>query len=85
MDIPVPRGWPALVRSALIHAVSLGRAAIIEARSGFENRRLRCGFTLSTSVSTVSVAVRIFVGTSQNRQDLCRRNVHAFEFRHEIA
>jgi transposase-like protein len=40
MDIPVPRGWPAVVRSALIHAVSLARAAVIEARSGFENSPL---------------------------------------------
>jgi transposase InsO family protein len=40
MDIPVPRGWPTLVRSALIHAVSLARAAVIEARSGFENSPL---------------------------------------------
>jgi transposase InsO family protein len=40
MHVPLPRGWPTLVRSALIHAVSLARAAVIEVRSGFENSPL---------------------------------------------
>jgi putative transposase len=40
MAISVPRGCPALVRSALIHAVSLARAAVIEVRSGFEHSPL---------------------------------------------
>jgi transposase InsO family protein len=40
MHVLVPRGWPALVRSALIHAISLARTAVIDARSGFENSAL---------------------------------------------
>jgi len=38
--IPLPRGWPAHAKSALLHAVSLARVALIDVRSGFENSPL---------------------------------------------
>jgi transposase InsO family protein len=36
-SIPLPRRWPRLVKSALLHAIGLERLALAEVRAGFEN------------------------------------------------
>jgi len=39
-SIPLPRCWPRFAKSALLHAVALARAALVEIHSGFENSPL---------------------------------------------
>ena len=38
--IPLPRGWPACVKSALLHTIGLARMALIDAQAGFEDSPL---------------------------------------------
>jgi transposase InsO family protein len=40
LSIPLPPRWPKRVKSGLLHAVALGRAALLEIRTGFENSPL---------------------------------------------
>jgi transposase InsO family protein len=54
----LPRGWPRLVKSALLHAVGLARTVVTEVHAGFENsplQRARDAATLERLRARVAV------------------------------
>ncbi len=52
--IPLPRGWPRRVRSAVVHAISLAHFSLTSTRSWAANSWWRCGVTAFPGRGSIS-------------------------------
>lgn len=59
LTFPLPKAWPACVKTALLDAIALGRLALLDVAAGFENSPLpRAQYAADTSRLQQLLALR---------------------------